>query len=53
MNEITGLVISRDRLEEWAGRKLTDAEVATLSSILPHSSLPDVIGTVVEGMENG
>lgn len=38
--------ITRDQLEAWAGRTLTDAQVAQLDQIIPDSSIPDAIGVI-------
>lgn len=40
-------LISRDQAEEWAGVKLTDAELERLREAIPNSSIPDAIDTIV------
>lgn len=42
--------ITREQLENWAGRILTDAEVAHLDELIPLSTIPDAITEIVEGM---
>lgn len=42
--------ITRDQLEAWAGRTLTDDEVYALDDAIPNSSIPDAVGTIVAGM---
>jgi hypothetical protein len=41
-----GIVLDRASLEAWAGRALTDADVATLARDLPFSSVPTAIATM-------
>ena len=43
-----GIVISRDRLDEWAGRELSDSEVDRLKRAIPCSSIPEAIGTIAD-----
>lgn len=43
-----GITLTHKQLEQWAGRPLTNDEVARLDAALPHSSLPDLIWTVVD-----
>jgi hypothetical protein len=45
-----GVIISRDQLESWAGRTLSDEEVARIGDALPHSSVPESVGTIAENM---
>lgn len=40
-------LISRGQAEEWAGVKLTDAELERLREAIPNSSIPDAIDTIV------
>ncbi|WP_159795693.1 hypothetical protein [Puerhibacterium puerhi] len=46
-----GITLTRDQLEAWAGRQLTDDEVSDLDDALPLSSLPEVVGTIAAGWE--
>ncbi|QWY65414.1 MULTISPECIES: hypothetical protein [Mycobacterium] len=41
-----GITLSRDQLESWARRPLTDAEVDSIAKCVPHSSIPDAIETI-------
>jgi hypothetical protein len=41
--------ITRDQLECWAGRELSDEEVARLDECIPNSSIPEAIGAIVDG----
>jgi hypothetical protein len=43
--------LTRDQLESWAGRELTDDEVETLDTVLPESSIPEAIGEIVRGWD--
>jgi hypothetical protein len=42
--------ITRDQLESWAGRELSDEEVEALDVAIPESSIPDAIRTIVENL---
>lgn len=46
-----GITLTRDQLESWAGRELTDDEVETLDTVLPESSIPEAIGEIVRGWD--
>lgn len=39
--------ITREQIESWAGQHLTDEQIAELEEIIPNSSIPDAIGTIV------
>ena len=41
------VIITRDQIECWAGRELTDDEVSTLDDCIPQSSIPDAVGDIV------
>jgi hypothetical protein len=45
-----GVIISRDQLEAWAGRPLTNEQVERLDRAIPHSSIPEAVATIVESM---
>ncbi len=45
--------ITREQLECWAGRGLSDAEVATLDDCMPNSSIPDAVADIVAGLAEG
>jgi hypothetical protein len=40
------VTITREQLENWAGRALADDEVDTLDSCIPDSSIPEAIATI-------
>lgn len=44
------VTITRNQLECWAGRKLTDDEVSHIDDALPNTSLPDLIATVASNL---
>lgn len=44
------ITITRDQLECWAGRPLTEEEVDRLDEALPDSSIPEAIATIVGEM---
>lgn len=44
-------IITRAQLDEWAGRHLADYEIERLAKAIPHSSIPDAIGTIVDGWD--
>lgn len=46
-----GITLTRDQLESWAGRELSDEEVETLDTVLPESSIPEAIGEIVQGWD--
>lgn len=46
-----GITLTRDQLESWAGRALSDEEVEVLDGAIPNSSIPDSICIIVESME--
>ncbi len=39
--------VTRDQLEAWAGRELTDEEVTRLDDAIPNSSIPDAVEAIV------
>lgn len=43
-----GITLTRDQLESWAGRELTDEEVEALDRRIPDSSVPEAIQIMVE-----
>lgn len=46
-----GVTLTRDQLESWAGRELTDEEVEALDTAIPESSIPEAVATIVGSME--
>jgi len=47
MRDIT---ITREQVEAWAGRALTDEEIADLDVAIPNSSIPEAIGEIVNAL---
>lgn len=45
-----GITLTREQLEAWAGRELTDEEVEALDTAIPESSIPEAIATITEGL---
>lgn len=43
-----GITLTREQLESWACRTLTDEEVEALEESIPNSSIPDAIATITE-----
>lgn len=41
-----GLTITREQLEQWAGRALSDTEIDRLDECVPNSSIPEAIGEI-------
>lgn len=41
------LIIPRDLLSEWAGWELSDEQLDILATAIPHSSVPDAVGTMM------
>lgn len=42
--------ITREQLEAWAGRELSDDEVAEIDDAIPDSSIPEAIGCIAESV---
>lgn len=45
-------LMTHTQLESWAGRPLTDDDIDRLGEAIPHSSIPEAISTIVEGMDS-
>lgn len=45
------VTITREQIECWAGRRLSDDEIARLDDCIPNSSIPDAIGEIVAQFE--
>jgi hypothetical protein len=41
-----GLTVSREQLEQWAGRSLSETEIDRLHACVSHSSIPEAIGEI-------
>lgn len=46
-----GITLTRDQLESWAGRALTDEEVQWLDGNISLSSIPEAIENMVSGWD--
>ena len=44
------VIITREQIECWAGRTLTDDEISRLDDCIPNSSIPDAIADIVAGI---
>lgn len=44
------ITITREQLEAWAGRDLTDEEVADLDNAIPNSSIPEAVGEIAHAL---
>lgn len=42
-----GILLTRDQLEAWAGRPLSDEHVARLGNAIQYSTIPDAVGDIV------
>ena len=42
------VTITREQLQDWAGRVLTDDEVDILDTCIPNSSIPEAVATIAE-----
>jgi hypothetical protein len=45
-------LITREQLESWAGRPLTEDDLDRLDDAIPNSSIPEAIGEIVAGMDS-
>lgn len=45
-----GITLTRDQLQAWAGRELTDDEVEMLEWAIPNSSIPEAINTIADNL---
>jgi hypothetical protein len=45
-------LITREQLECWAGRALTDVDLSELDEAIPNSAIPDAIGEIVASMDS-
>jgi hypothetical protein len=46
-----GITLTREQLEAWCCMTLTDEQVERLEQVLPDSSVPEAIQTIVESFE--
>lgn len=45
-------LITREQLESWAGRPLSEDDLDRLDDAIPNSSIPEAIGEIVAGMDS-
>ena len=45
-----GVHLTRDQLESWAGRSLSDEEVEALDTAIPESSIPEAISIIADNL---
>ncbi|OLF08548.1 hypothetical protein BU204_34210 [Actinophytocola xanthii] len=45
-------LLTHAQLEHWAGRLLTEDDIDRLEDAIPHSSIPDAIAAIVDGMDS-
>jgi hypothetical protein len=45
-------LITREQVESWAGRALSDDELERLSDAIPNSSIPDAVDTIVSSWDD-
>lgn len=48
--EERGIELTREQLNDWAGRILSDGEVEALEEAIPNSSIPEAIGTIADSL---
>lgn len=51
-DERRGVFLTRDQIECWVGRRLTDDEVDRLDDAIPHSSIPEAIGVIADSLRD-
>jgi hypothetical protein len=44
-----GITLTREQLERWSGRTLTDADLERLEDCIPNSSIPEAIDCICDG----
>lgn len=44
-------LITRGQLESWAGRRLTEDDLAELDEAIPHSTIPVAIGVIIAAFD--
>lgn len=48
----TGVVLTHEQLEEWAGCLLSPADIEILDNAIPHSNIPQDVSQIVEGFKD-
>ncbi len=49
--ERAGVTLTRDQLESWAGRALSDEEVEALDTHISLSSIPEAVAEMIQGWD--
>ena len=47
-----GIELTREQLEAWAGRELSDEEVVALEEAIPDSSIPEAVATLADSLSS-
>lgn len=47
-----GILLTRNQIEAWASRPLSDEDVARLGNAIPLSSIPDAVDTIVSSWDD-
>ena len=50
INHPTTVTLTRDQLQEWAGRELTNDDIRRIADAIPNSSVPEAIATIVANL---
>lgn len=45
-----GGVVTREQLEQWVGRTLTDRDVRRIIKAIPNSTVPEAIASIADGL---
>lgn len=45
------ITLTSNQITAWAGRELTGAETERLAKAIEHSSIPEAVGTIVDGFD--
>lgn len=45
-----GVTLTREQLSAWAGRQLTDSEIAELDTAISNSSIPEAISVIADNL---
>lgn len=47
----SGVFLTREQLEAWAGRRLSDDDLGRLDEAIPNSSIPEAIDAIVASFD--
>lgn len=50
MHKYRDIVLTREQLEAWAGRTLTDDQIERLDNAIPNSSIPEAIAEIMSAI---